>query len=124
MKKYSRQRAAIVEALRSTDCHPTAQWVYETVKKSIPNISLGTVYRNLSELSLSGQIITVPVYGHSEHYDGDNSDHYHFCCKECNKVYDVPKSDGIHIDVENELGCVVTGSSLVFYGICQECLKK
>lgn len=124
MKKYSRQRAAIIEALKSTDCHPTAAWVHEEVKKSIPNISLATVYRNIAALVKSGDIITVPVAGRNEHFDADISEHYHFCCNLCGSVLDVPAAADLKIDIEPLLDCKVSSSSLVFYGICKRCLEK
>ncbi len=122
IKNYSRQRSAIIEALKGTTCHPTATWVHETVRKTIPNISLGTVYRNLSELSSAGQILTIHV-GNSEHYDGDISDHQHFCCKKCGGVFDIPFGVAPKTDVEEQLSCKVHECSVVFYGVCKQCLE-
>ena len=71
MKNFSRQREEIIRVLRSTDTHPTAAWVYSKVKEAIPNISLGTVYRNLAALSVSGEILSLSVGDGFEHFDGN-----------------------------------------------------
>ena len=73
MKNYSRQREAIMNVLRSTNTHPTAAWIYEQVRQQIPNISLGTVYRNLAALSESGDILSINVGDGQEHYDEVNT---------------------------------------------------
>ena len=97
MKNYSRQREAILSVLRSTDTHPTANWIYTKVRETIPNISLGTVYRNLLDLSNSGEIICIDVGDGSLHYDGDIFPHLHLCCKNCNSVTDAKlEEDVIH----------------------------
>ena len=88
MKNYSRQREAIINVLRSTDTHPTAGWIYEKVREEIPNISLGTVYRNLSALSEAGEILSINVGDGYEHFDGDISPHLHLYCRECEKIFD------------------------------------
>ena len=71
MKNFSRQREEIIRVIRSTDTHPTAAWVYSKVKEAIPTISLGTVYRNLAALSVSGEILSLSVGDGFEHFDGN-----------------------------------------------------
>ena len=88
MKNYSKQREAILTVLRQTDTHPTANWIYEQVREIIPNISLGTVYRNLSELSLNGDILSLHVGDGFEHFDYDTSPHAHLHCKACGCIAD------------------------------------
>ena len=81
--KYSRQREAIKNFLMSRKDHPTAEVVYEHVLKAFPNMSLGTVYRNLSFLVDNGQAVKVPCEDGSVHFDGNVMPHYHFQCTEC-----------------------------------------
>ena len=83
MANYSKQREAILQVLSETKSHPDAAWVYEQTRKIIPNISLGTVYRNLSNLQQSGEIVSLGVYGGVERFDADISEHLHFFCKKC-----------------------------------------
>lgn len=87
--KYSRQREAIKNFLMSRKDHPTAEVVYEHVLKAFPNISLGTVYRNLSFLVDNGQAVKVPCEDGSVHFDGNVMPHYHFQCTECGAIIDL-----------------------------------
>ena len=87
--KRSRQREAILEVVQSTKCHPTADWVYSEVRKVIPNISLGTVYRNLSMLSENGTIQKLHIGTSSEHFDGNPDVHYHVYCTQCGRIDDI-----------------------------------
>ena len=88
MKNYSRQREAILKVLRSTDKHPTATAVYEEVRKVIPNISLGTVYRNLAALSTDGTVLSLSVGDGHEHFDADVTPHAHLHCRQCGRIFD------------------------------------
>ncbi len=87
--KRSRQREAIIEVVMNTKCHPTADWVYSEVRKKIPNISLGTVYRNLSMLTEDGTIQKLNIGTSVEHFDGNPKPHYHVCCKICGRICDI-----------------------------------
>ena len=87
--KRSRQREAILEVIKNTKCHPTADWVYSEVRKLIPNISLGTVYRNLSMLSENGTIQKLNIGTTVEHFDGNPMPHYHVCCNVCGGIDDI-----------------------------------
>lgn len=89
MKNYSRQREAVLRALCSTTSHPTATWIYEQVRQEIPNISLGTVYRNLSGLCEDGRIRKLSFGDASDHFDGDITVHSHFYCETCGEITDV-----------------------------------
>lgn len=124
MKNYSRQREAIANALQNTTAHPTASVVYETVRETIPNISLGTVYRNLAALAEEGKIKQLSVGDGSDHFDGDISPHSHFYCEKCGKVSDVSYvADGAYPDLEKDYGFKVKASSLVLCGVCKDCNK-
>ncbi len=89
MKNYSRQREAVLKALCSTTSHPTAAWIYEQVRQEIPNISLGTVYRNLSGLAEDGRIRKLSFGDASDHFDGDITVHSHFYCEHCGEITDI-----------------------------------
>ena len=123
MKHYSRQREAILNVLRSTDTHPTAGWIYEKVREQIPNISLGTVYRNLTELSQSGDILSIDVRDGQEHYDGDNSPHLHLRCKCCGSLSDVPICDDPLSALALKKGFTPEAAVYVIYGKCKNCIK-
>ena len=124
MKHYSRQREAILNVLRSTDTHPTAVWIYEKVREQIPNISLGTVYRNLTELSQSGDILSIDVRDGQEHYDGDNSPHLHLRCKACGSLSDVSLSEDPMSAIAKAKGFTPETTVYVIYGNCKNCVKN
>lgn len=119
---YSRQRELMLSILRSTCSHPTAHDIYEKMREVDPKISLGTVYRNLALLSENGMILRIDTEHDSVHYDGFTHPHYHFVCNDCGEVTDL-SVDVLDIDkrVEEEIGCSVSGHTLVFYGKCKKC---
>ena len=120
--RYSRQREALVDLLNSTKSHPNAEWLYMRLRKDYPNISLGTVYRNLRQLLESGQI-TELVFGNTSHFDGDVSEHYHFHCTGCGAICDFPVSVVIPPAV-SDCGFEVTGYNLMFHGLCPDCKNQ
>lgn len=123
MKRYSKQREAVLEILRSTKLHPTASVIYEQARQLIPNISLGTVYRNLSELSADGTILAFKAFDGSEHYDATVEPHPHMCCSCCNRIIDldIPFLDEFVEKSAEHTGSSFTGHHMVFYGQCSEC---
>lgn len=124
MKNYSRQREAILNVLHSTDTHPTAAWVYDEVRKLIPNISLGTVYRNLAALSSEGEILSLSVGDGYEHFDGDNSPHLHLHCRCCGRITDAVLCPEKIIGTAEEKGFLPESTVCIVYGICKECNAK
>ena len=124
MKNYSKQREAIKHELSARQDHPTAAQIYESVRKKYPNISLGTVYRNLSELSKSGEILCIDVGDDSEHYDFDNSVHLHLYCKKCGEITDVSLENSIFAKELENYGFLSENCSLVVNGLCKNCQKK
>lgn len=122
--KYSRQREVIKDYLKSTKEHPTADMVYSRVRESFPKISLGTVYRNLNLLVDEGEAIKIDCGDGSERFDGDTSEHYHFICKECNRVLDLKIDSLTHINTlaGNGFDGVIEGHVTYFYGKCPQCL--
>ncbi|MBR3844913.1 MAG: transcriptional repressor [Clostridia bacterium] len=121
-KRYSRQREAILKNLQHRTDHPSADMVYESMRREIPNISLGTVYRNLNTLAENGSIIRFAVGG-KEHFDGNITPHIHFVCTHCGAIRDLFHScvdDFIH-EASDLLHCTVSGANLVFQGKCNIC---
>lgn len=126
MLKKSRQRDAILANLQNRCDHPTADMIYMDIRKEIPNISLGTVYRNLSLLTDHGMIIKLSVDGKAERFDACTENHYHFICQECGNVDDLPALviPGIHEAAQKNFSGKITGHRALFYGVCECCLSK
>lgn len=128
-RNFSAKREAIYRTLSSTDIHPSAEWVYEQLKPGIPDLSLGTVYRNLSVFKETGLAKSLGVVNGQERFDWDTSQHSHFVCKRCFKIIDVPKNKGfvdrnVYGYVENECHVTIESHSITFYGLCGECSEK
>lgn len=123
--RYSKQRETILNVVNHSSEHPTAEMVYQEVKKEIPNISLGTVYRNLNALADASQIKRISIPKDVDHYDHRHDEHYHFCCTECHQLYDLPGTT-IHQlvhQLEQEEMVKIEDYEVLFYGICPKCLK-
>ncbi len=120
---YSKQREAILDFLCSTYSHPCADEIYKNVREVYPNISLGTVYRNLSRLAECGMILKIDTGSGKEHYDATVKDHYHFVCKTCDRVHDVdiPAIMGINEQVAKSLNVTVENNAMLFFGKCKDC---
>lgn len=123
--KYSRQREAIRNFLCSRKDHPTAEVVYESLKKDFPHLSLGTVYRNLSLLVELGEAIKFPGLDGYDHFDGNPMPHYHFICNDCNAVIDLelPNMEELNSAAGKSFDGIITGHSAYFYGKCKKCQK-
>jgi Fur family peroxide stress response transcriptional regulator len=121
--KYSRQREAIKEYLSSTKEHPTADIVYMHIRQEYPNISLGTVYRNLNLLASQGEILKINCQDGSDRFDGNPKPHYHFICDKCNRVLDLDMESIDHINKIAGAGFAgkIEGNVTFFYGLCPEC---
>lgn len=124
MKNYSRQREAILNEIQCRCDHPTASQIYEGVRKKIPNISLGTVYRNLALLVENGDILSVSVGDGVEHFDSDISFHLHQHCRNCGAIIDVKASEGELKQFSQYDGFTPETSVCVVYGICKNCSQK
>jgi len=120
------KRQAILGALCASREHPSAEMLYDALKADYPQLSLGTVYRNLSGFVAAGTAVAVAsVDGHLR-YDGDVSAHGHFICRRCSRVLDVPlsfESRSMYADIEDTFDCTVDSCSLTFTGTCSECRK-
>ncbi len=124
--KYSRQREVIKTFLCTRKDHPTADVVYLNVRQQYPNISLGTVYRNLTLLSEMGEIMRLRVGDGVDHFDADTSPHNHFVCSECGSVIDLKMEniDYIKEAAEKNFSGRIDGYSAYFYGLCGNCCGK
>ncbi len=125
-KKYSRQREAILNFLAKRKDHPTADVIYEEVRKEYPNISLGTVYRNLALFQKEKQILTLHTGDGKDHFDGNPQDHYHFFCEQCQRLLDleIPYQKEIDTLAQGQFQGVLSGHSTCFHGLCPECAKE
>jgi len=121
-QRYSRQREEILRVVQTTDTHPTADWVYEQVRKILPHVSLGTVYRNLNLLADEGLIQRVILDDGIVRFDGNTNDHHHFICTKTGKIYDVmlPLGDELLAKFNAEMskphGFKATHFKIEFYG--------
>lgn len=118
--RSSRQRDAVLEVLRASCDHPTADVIFERVRADIPNISLGTVYRNLGQLKDEGFITIVESSDTKVHYEGNLSEHIHFLCKRCHNITDVWCKSPVPAQL-SEMGLQVESQKTVYYGICKDC---
>ena len=126
MRRETRQREAILNVLRQTDAHPTADLIYEEVRKVIPNISKGTIYRNLKVLRDMGEISELNLSGTVSRYEGRQENHYHFRCEICGRVFDLdePVNNELNKRVARRTGFEVSYHQLEFRGLCRECQQK
>ncbi len=125
-RNFSAKREAIYQAITSSNKHPSADQVYEKLKPEIPDLSLGTVYRNISVFKEMGLVKSVGVFNGQERYDWDTSQHSHFICTKCFSITDVSKGqslidESIYGLIESEYGACVQSHSINFYGICRKC---
>lgn len=124
--KYSRQRESIKECLAGRTDHPTADIIYTELREAFPNISLGTVYRNLNLLSDLGEIQKLACGDGKDHFDWNTTPHYHFICRHCGAVIDLPLMplEELQRQAEIALGGSVDSHTIYFYGFCAPCSKK
>lgn len=122
---FSKQRESILEYLKNTKEHPTAERIYSDLKKSLPNLSLATVYRNCNRLCEQGTVVRLTTNGKTDHFDADTSDHQHFVCTNCDRVYDLffalPKEI---LDEHLEEEFQTDFYQLYVYGTCRACRKS
>ncbi len=124
MKRYSKKRQAIFELLKSTKEHPSAESIYKQLKPIYPDLSVGTVYRNLKEMKEEGLIASVAVVKDRERFDGCTDQHTHVICSECGNIIDLeafnlPEDMLSHAEEETKFSISVTKLQLI--GICEAC---
>ena len=119
--RYSHQRDIIYKSICSVKTHPAAEEVYSMIKPHIPRISMGTIYRNLTQLVEHGMILELNINGIS-HYDGNINIHQHFLCNKCQTIFDceIPV-ENIAYNVVGIENFDIQGCQIIFSGHCQEC---
>ena len=122
----TKQRQLILEAVRATNSHPTADELFQMIRRKLPTISLATVYRNLNLLVDLGEIRKLSCGSGPDRFDGDTSPHYHFVCRECGEVEDLPMEAFQDLNQAAQRYCSGRIDSHVtyFYGTCENCSKK
>lgn len=123
--RRSKQRDLIYKILKGTTSHPDADWIYGEVRKEMPNISLGTVYRNLAKMVEEKEIIKIETNSGAVHYDARVEVHYHIICDLCGRIDDIFLSsfDEINIAADSAYDGCIKGHRLTFFGYCPECAK-
>ena len=124
-KRNTIQRSLVLEAVKALQCHATADEVHDTIMKNHPDISRGTVYRNLNLLSDVGEIRKVELPGGADRYDHLCHSHYHARCAKCGGVFDVEMEyiADLEKSIKDPCGFEFTGHDIIFKGICFECNK-
>ena len=121
-RKHSKKRDAILECIRHTKTHPTAEWVYQQLKPDFPDLSLGTVYRNIGMFKEEGIIQSIGVVNGLERYDYTTEPHTHFICSTCGQVTDLDHVVLPAAVLEDAAsGGTITSYQLLFTGTCAQC---
>ncbi|HIX31144.1 MAG TPA: transcriptional repressor [Firmicutes bacterium] len=122
MRRHSRKRDAILNCIRQSRVHPSAEWIYAQLKPEHPDLSLGTVYRNLALFRESGEVVCVATVRGADRLDACTEPHAHFICEQCGAVLDVDvPQDDLRSDLETRYGVRVRRSELLFRGVCSAC---
>lgn len=123
LRRNTKQRRVILDELSKTKAHPDASALFKVVRRRIPDISIGTVYRNLNLLKGDGRIIELARGRHSSHYDADLKSHYHFFCLDCGNILDLdePLLRSLDSEVSKRSGMTVKYHRVDFYGYCGNC---
>ena len=123
--KRFKKRDAILEYLRSTTAHPSAEMIYTDLKPQIPDLAMGTVYRNLSLFKEQGLVSSVATVDGVERFDGNTAPHVHFICQNCNAVIDLMEMEvpqALTQAAETACGGHVNECQLSFTGRCRGCI--
>lgn len=124
--RMTQQRRVILEELGAVTCHPTADELYQRVRRRLPRVSLGTVYRNLEIMAQKGEIQRIGAAGTQRRFDATTAVHYHIRCTSCGRVADLPLKPVARLEQEaaKASGFAITGHWVEFQGICPECQAK
>jgi Fur family ferric uptake transcriptional regulator len=124
--RITTQRQIILEELSKVKSHPTASEVYDMVRKRLPRIGLGTVYRNLELMADSGIILKLEVGGTQKRFDATTQTHYHIRCTQCGRVDDIEIPVQQHINDAAALATnyKILGHHIEFSGLCSDCRKR
>ncbi len=124
--KRSKQRARILEILRSTGSHPTASWIYNQLRNEFPDLSMGTVYRNLNILIEQDLAHKIDFGSTFDRFDANTNPHYHFICERCSSISDLemPVEDNLNEKVNRETNLRARRHRIEFYGLCDRCTRE
>ncbi len=124
--RQSKQRNRILELLRSTGSHPTADWLYDQLKKEFPRLSLGTVYRNLSTLIDQGLVKKIHFGSTFDRFEANIQPHYHLICESCGTILDfeMPIYDDLNQQAKQLTNFNIRHHKLEFFGMCESCNGK
>jgi Fur family peroxide stress response transcriptional regulator len=122
--RYSRQRELVFNTVEELHDHPTAEEIYSKAIVDCPNLSLGTVYRNLNYLVECGRVRRVSVPGKADRFDPILKAHSHLYCTECGKVIDAMVDDAVLLKILHGIPGKVDGYSLTLFGVCDKCCQK
>ncbi len=121
-RRLTPQRKVILEVLRSTRSHPTADEVYNLVRKRLPHVSLGTIYRNLDFLHSQGLVCKLDKVGSQMRFDAFTDPHLHASCVHCGKIADLPSDSAtVVMHVPEQSAFEIQGYWLELHGICSDC---
>lgn len=124
--KNFRKRNAILSYLQCTDAHPSAETIFSDLKQQIPDLSIGTVYRNLTLFRQQGLVSVIATVNGVERFDANTDPHVHFICEGCDAVVDLHQlstPQALCSEAESSIGCTVSGCQLSFTGKCRSCLS-
>jgi len=126
INRMTKQKKLILDILRSTTTHPTADWIHLQATKEIDNISRSTVYRNLSILEENRLVLKLNIGNGETRYDGFAHDHIHLVCDKCGVVIDLPE-EKMRINksrISKNTGYKINSVDLILHGLCPECLRE
>jgi Fur family peroxide stress response transcriptional regulator len=121
--RRSRQRNRIFEILEKSKNHPAANWIYDRLRKEFPDLSMGTVYRNLGVLVEQGLVNRIDFGSTFDRYEARILPHYHFICESCGSVTDleVPVDETLTKKLRKATGLRATRHEIRLYGTCRTC---
>ena len=126
-QKNFRKRNAILSYLQGTNAHPSAETIYSDLKAEIPDLSIGTVYRNLTHFRKQGLVSSIATVNGVERFDANTEPHVYFICEGCDAVIDLHQlstPQALCSEAEGSIGCSVSGCQLSFTGKCRDCLEN
>ncbi|WP_457638204.1 manganese-dependent transcriptional regulator PerR [Oceanithermus sp.] len=123
MKRLTRQRKAVLDVVQKARNHPDAAWIYQEVRKVVPSISLGTVYRTLDALVEEGKIIQLARAGEATRYDANPTPHHHLICERCGEIVDLELELPNLLDKAREAfpDLRFHDVQIEFHGLCARC---
>lgn len=125
-RRKSRQRELIFNTIKMSPAHPSALQIYDAVRRSMPSVSMGNVYRNIRILIEEGRIRSRDFGDGVEHYDAITDRHYHFICESCGAISDfaMPFREDLEEAAKHLTDGVITGHTIQFYGLCNNCKNR